>query len=83
MVIQSRVEAIRYAARYAAKGDVVLVAGKGCEKYQEILGIKHLYNDKDCIEKIYRETGNEELFIRLFVCGRAHGGYRGALHHRF
>ena len=56
VVIQNRKEAIRYALNYAKKGDAVLVAGKGCEKYQEILGIKHLYNDKDCIEKIYREA---------------------------
>lgn len=55
VVIQSREDALRYALAAAKKGDCVLVAGKGCEKYQEILGIKHLYNDKDCIEKIYRE----------------------------
>lgn len=55
VVVQGREDAVRYALRYAKKGDTVLVAGKGCEKYQEILGIKHRYNDKDCIENIYRE----------------------------
>ena len=56
VVVQNRKDAIGYALGYAKTGDVVLVAGKGCEKYQEILGIKHPYNDKDCIEYIERET---------------------------
>ena len=38
----------------ATEGDVVLIAGKGGEKYQEVLGIKHLYNDKDTIEKYFQ-----------------------------
>ena len=58
VAIQNRKEAIAYALQYAKKGDVVLVAGKGCEKYQEILGIKHPYNDKDCIENLERKRDN-------------------------
>ena len=34
------------------KGDVVVIAGKGSENYQEILGIKRPYNDKDTVEEI-------------------------------
>ncbi len=54
VIVQDRAEAIKYALSSAAKGDVVLVAGKGSEKYQDIFGIKHLYNDKDTIEEILR-----------------------------
>ncbi len=53
-LIQDRVEAIRYALDMAKRGDVVLIAGKGSEKYQEILGIKHVYNDKDTVNEIIR-----------------------------
>lgn len=53
--IQKREKAIEYALEIAKKGDTVLIAGKGAEKYQDILGIKHLYNDKDCIKNYYRE----------------------------
>lgn len=55
VIVQDRTEGLRYALGYAEKGDVVLVAGKGSEKYQEILGIKHLYNDKDTINEILGE----------------------------
>ena len=54
VLIQDRVEGIRYAVQMAKPGDVILVAGKGCEKYQEVLGIKSPYNDKDTIEEILR-----------------------------
>lgn len=55
VIVQKREKAIEYALGMANRGDVVLVAGKGAEKYQDILGIKHVYNDKDCIKNIYRE----------------------------
>ena len=55
VVIQDREDAIYYALTHANEGDVVLVAGKGSEKYQEVLGIKNPYNDKDTIEKILGE----------------------------
>ena len=54
VIVQDRVNAIKYAIDIAKIGDVVLVAGKGCEKYQEVLGIKHIYNDKDTVEEIIR-----------------------------
>lgn len=49
VIVQDRAMAIEYALNYACEGDVVLIAGKGSEKYQEILGIKKLYNDKDTV----------------------------------
>lgn len=54
IMIQDRVEGIKYAISMAKKNDVILIAGKGGEKYQEVLGIKHLYNDKDTVNEIVR-----------------------------
>ena len=54
VTIQDRKQAIEYALDLAKKGDTVLIAGKGSEKYQEILGIKHVFKDKDIIEEILR-----------------------------
>ena len=54
VVIQDRKQAIEYAIDYAKKGDTILIAGKGAEKYQEVLGIKLPYNDKDTINEILR-----------------------------
>lgn len=56
LLIQDRHDAIEYAINMASVGDIILVAGKGCEKYQEVLGIKHLYNDKDTVESIIRRN---------------------------
>lgn len=44
--ITQREQAIRAACRMAQRGDVVLVAGKGHEKYQEINGVRHPFDDK-------------------------------------
>jgi UDP-N-acetylmuramyl-tripeptide synthetase len=55
VMIENRSEAIEYALNIARPLDTVLIAGKGCEKYQEILGIKKPYNDKDTIEEILKE----------------------------
>jgi UDP-N-acetylmuramoyl-L-alanyl-D-glutamate--2,6-diaminopimelate ligase len=44
--ILDRREAIRTACRLAQAGDVVLVAGKGHEKYQEIKGVRRPFDDK-------------------------------------
>ncbi len=54
VLIQDRFEAVKYAMEMASDNDVILIAGKGCEKYQEILGVKRLYNDKDTVEEILR-----------------------------
>ncbi len=47
--IVNRKEAIRAAIHMATPGDVVLVAGKGHELYQEIKGVKYPFNDKEII----------------------------------
>ena len=50
--IVDRKEAIRTACMLAQKGDVVLVAGKGHEDYQEIKGVKHHFDDREEIRKL-------------------------------
>lgn len=50
--IADRREAIRTACMMARKGDVVLVAGKGHEDYQEIRGVKHHFDDKEELRKV-------------------------------
>ncbi|WP_276817206.1 UDP-N-acetylmuramoyl-L-alanyl-D-glutamate--2,6-diaminopimelate ligase, partial [Segatella maculosa] len=47
--IVDRKEAIRTACMMAKRGDVVLVAGKGHEDYQEIKGVKHHFDDKEVL----------------------------------
>lgn len=58
VIVQKREKAIEYALKKLKNGDTMLVAGKGAEKFQEILGIKHNYNDKDFIINCYRELKN-------------------------
>ena len=55
VIVQDRAEGIEYAVNFAREGDVILIAGKGHEKYQEVFGIKHLYNDKDTVEEIIKK----------------------------
>jgi UDP-N-acetylmuramoyl-L-alanyl-D-glutamate--2,6-diaminopimelate ligase len=49
-----RKEAIRKAVDMADYGDVVLIAGKGHEDYQEIKGVRYQFNDRDILEEILR-----------------------------
>lgn len=49
--ICNRAEAIKTACMLAQDSDIILVAGKGHEKYQEINGIKHHFDDKEELEK--------------------------------
>lgn len=51
--IVDRREAIRTACMFAAKGDVVLVAGKGHETYQDVKGVKHHFDDKEVLREIF------------------------------
>ncbi len=52
--IADRKEAIRTACMLAQKGDVVLVAGKGHEDYQEIKGVKHHFDDREVLREIFK-----------------------------
>ncbi len=51
LIIENREEAIRTACMLAQAGDIILVAGKGHEKYQEIKGVKHPFDDKEVLRK--------------------------------
>ena len=51
--IVDRKEAIRTACMLAQKGDVILVAGKGHEDYQEIKGVKHHFDDREILRSIF------------------------------
>ncbi|ATV26964.1 UDP-N-acetylmuramoyl-L-alanyl-D-glutamate--2,6-diaminopimelate ligase [Prevotella intermedia] len=51
--IIDRKEAIRTACMMAQKGDVILIAGKGHETYQEINGVKHHFDDHEVVREIF------------------------------
>lgn len=50
LVISDRKQAIKTACKVARNGDIILVAGKGHEKYQEINGVKHPFDDKKVLK---------------------------------
>ena len=58
-VIESRSEAIRAVVLGAAKGDMVLIAGKGHEEFQEIRGAKLPFSDRREAERAWAERGGE------------------------
>jgi UDP-N-acetylmuramoyl-L-alanyl-D-glutamate--2,6-diaminopimelate ligase len=45
--ISDRREAIKAAVMFANKGDVILIAGKGHETYQDVMGVKHHFDDRE------------------------------------
>ena len=51
--IENRREAIKTAAMLAQPGDIILIAGKGHENYQEVNGVKHHFDDKEEIENCF------------------------------
>ncbi|MBU3855559.1 MAG: UDP-N-acetylmuramoyl-L-alanyl-D-glutamate--2,6-diaminopimelate ligase [Candidatus Phocaeicola excrementipullorum] len=51
--IADRKEAIRTACMLSEPGDVILIAGKGHENYQEIKGVKHHFDDKEVLKEIF------------------------------
>jgi UDP-N-acetylmuramoyl-L-alanyl-D-glutamate--2,6-diaminopimelate ligase len=53
LTIVDRREAIKTACALAQPNDVVLIAGKGHEDYQEVKGVKHHFDDKEEVEKIF------------------------------
>ena len=53
VAIVDRREAIKTAVMLAQKGDVILIAGKGHEDYQEIKGVKHHFDDREVVKEIF------------------------------
>lgn len=54
LVLADREEAIKTACMMAKENDIVLVAGKGHETYQEIKGVKHPFDDRQVMERMIR-----------------------------
>ena len=54
LTILDRTEAIRTAVMLARPGDIILIAGKGHETYQEIKGVKHHFDDREVVQDIYK-----------------------------
>lgn len=53
--IIDRKEAIRYCMKHAKEGDLIVLAGKGHEDYQEIKGVKYHMDDRELIQEILDE----------------------------
>jgi UDP-N-acetylmuramoyl-L-alanyl-D-glutamate--2,6-diaminopimelate ligase len=53
IAITNRKEAIKTACMVAQPGDIILVAGKGHETYQEIKGVRHHFDDREIIKEIF------------------------------
>jgi UDP-N-acetylmuramoylalanyl-D-glutamate-2, 6-diaminopimelate ligase murE len=60
-VVPEREKAIYYAVGLLKKGDILLVAGKGGEDYQEIMGIKYSYNDNAVIREALSQKPDNPL----------------------
>jgi UDP-N-acetylmuramoyl-L-alanyl-D-glutamate--2,6-diaminopimelate ligase len=58
LVIADREEAIKTACMMAKEKDIVLVAGKGHENYQEIRGVKHTFDDREVVERMLKMFTN-------------------------
>ncbi len=54
-VIENRREAIRYALQMAKDGDIIILAGKGHETYQEIMGVKRPFDEKVVVRELLEE----------------------------
>lgn len=53
LTIVDRKEAIKTACAIAKPGDVVLIAGKGHEDYQEVKGVRHHFDDAEIVSEIF------------------------------
>ena len=58
LCITNRREAIRTASMLANPGDILLIAGKGHETYQEISGVKHHFDDREEVKRLFDEQNN-------------------------
>ena len=56
LAITNRKEAIRTACMLAHQGDIILIAGKGHEDYQEIKGVKHHFDDREIVQEIFNTS---------------------------
>lgn len=59
LAISNRREAIRTACTMAEKDDIILVAGKGHETYQEVMGVRHHFDDREELREYFGMTENK------------------------
>jgi UDP-N-acetylmuramoyl-L-alanyl-D-glutamate--2,6-diaminopimelate ligase len=59
-VIENRRDAIRKALAIAEDGDIIVLAGKGHETYQEIMGIKRPFDEKAIVSELLAEMRQEK-----------------------
>ena len=58
-VIENRRDAIRQAMEMAVSGDIIVLAGKGHETYQDIGGVKHPFDEKVIVAELLEEIARE------------------------
>ena len=58
LTIENRKEAIKVAAKLAQNWDIILIAGKGHETYQEIEGVRYPFDDRQVIREAFHESGD-------------------------
>ena len=56
LCITDRAQAIKTGRMLAKRGDVILVAGKGHEDYQEVKGVKHHFDDREQLRKLFHQA---------------------------
>ena len=57
VTIIDRAEAVKYALEHSERGDVIVLAGKGHEDYQEIRGVKHHMDEVELVMQARKELG--------------------------
>ena len=55
IAIENRKDAIKYSIEHAKKGDIIILAGKGHETYQEIKGVKHDMDERVLVKEVLEE----------------------------
>ena len=59
VIIENRREAIKYALENAKPSDVIVLAGKGHETYQEIKGVRYPFNEKIVVAELLKEINEK------------------------
>ena len=59
VVVPNRKDAIRYCIENAQDGDIIVLAGKGHEDYQEIRGVKHHMDERELVAEIIDELNDK------------------------
>lgn len=72
VVVPNRKDAIRYCMENAQDGDIIVLAGKGHEDYQEIKGVKYHMDERELVADIIKEMAEEknnyqQFFINLHL----------------